>query len=108
MSDPDLQETIEALDATRKILMSGDGEWADAEEMDRRVTDAITLLKAQQEEIEDFEAALIKIEQMLESYTAYNYPETIDEALRIARTALIAFAENTGKIPGPPPETDNE
>jgi hypothetical protein len=116
MTKPDLQETIEVLEEKAHILSEPER----AEffyptlanylliETANAINNAITLLKAQQEEIENFEAALIKIEQMLESYTAYNYPETIDEALRIARTALVAFAEMTGKIPAPPPETDNE
>lgn len=41
-----VEETIERLDRTRKILMSGDGEWSDAEEMDRVVTETLAHLRA--------------------------------------------------------------
>ena len=40
-----MSELIKRLDATRKVLMSGDGEWSDAETMDSCVTEAIVYIK---------------------------------------------------------------
>ncbi len=51
-----MDNLIERLHNTRKTLMSGDGEWADAEAMDQCVTEAIdtiTRLEAESERLRE-------------------------------------------------------
>lgn len=52
-----MDNLIERLHNTRKTLMSGDGEWADAEAMDQCVTEAIdtiTRLEADVERLNEY------------------------------------------------------
>ena len=58
MSEMSVDETIRRIDHTRRILMSGDGEWSDAEEMDMCVTSALHHLRAMQWRIKELEAQL--------------------------------------------------